>query len=42
MNFFCTKNHFEQWQVSAGNNPDIYGLPIPEAVRVSRSLFAIG
>jgi hypothetical protein len=38
MNFFCTKNHYDQW-AAAGPNPDQYGLAIADAVAVSRALF---
>jgi hypothetical protein len=40
MNFFCTKNHYEQWLVTAGANPDVFGLPLVDAMAVSHALFA--
>jgi hypothetical protein len=39
MNFFCTKKHYAEWRQGAGSNPDIYGLPLAEAVAVARVLF---
>jgi hypothetical protein len=42
MNFFCTKNHFEQWCADGGRSPDVYGLALPEAVEVAARLFGSG
>lgn len=39
MNFFCTKNHLDEWYASTGGNPDYYGLSLAEALDVSRMLF---
>jgi hypothetical protein len=39
MNFFCTKKHYDEWLQGAGGNPDIFGMPVADAVVVSRILF---
>jgi len=39
MNFFCTKNHLDEWYVAAGADPDTYALSLPEALEISRLLF---
>ena len=35
MNFFCTKNHYDQWCAEGGSSPDVYGLPLSAAVDVA-------
>ena len=42
MNFFCTKNHYDQWCAEGGSSPDVYGLALPEAVEVAWQLFGLG
>jgi hypothetical protein len=39
MNFFCTKKHYDEWLQDTGSNPDIFGMPLADAVVVSRALF---
>lgn len=39
MNFFCTKNHLDEWFASADFNPTYYPMSLPDALAVSRMLF---
>lgn len=39
MNFFCTKNHLDEWYAAADFNPDYYPLSLDEALAVAGMLF---
>ena len=42
MNFFCTKEHYDEWTKAMNlNENDIFRLPIREAIMVSRMLFKL-
>ena len=40
MNFFCTKNHYNEWTEERGlNESDIFCLDVREAMQVAKMLF---
>lgn len=42
MNFFCTKNHYDQWvEKMAIDKEDIFGLALDEGILVAKKLFSV-